>query len=155
MSFMFNVRSSPCPAPNLQSRPALHAACIAVARSPPDPPHLAPHRMPSFRLSAGRVGVQPPAELRHLQGHEHVPHVPRALLPVPCPESAVEPSHARCLHRGRPSPPTTGAAPRPAPHALLSALGRTRRRSTRRSASTPLASRTCTTCSRCAPPHKP
>ena len=29
---MFRVRSSPCPAPNLQSSPALHAACTAVAR---------------------------------------------------------------------------------------------------------------------------
>eukprot|EP00964_Phaeocystis_antarctica_P069347 scaffold42116_cov53-Phaeocystis_antarctica.AAC.1 len=45
MASMFYVRSSPCPAPNLQSRPPLHAACIAVARRlPPPDPQLAPHR---------------------------------------------------------------------------------------------------------------
>ena len=32
---MFNVRSSPCPAPNLQSSPPLHAACTAAGRRPP------------------------------------------------------------------------------------------------------------------------
>eukprot|EP00964_Phaeocystis_antarctica_P042382 scaffold24289_cov49-Phaeocystis_antarctica.AAC.2 len=30
---------------------------------------LASHRMPPFRLTAVRVGVQPAAELRHLQRH--------------------------------------------------------------------------------------
>ena len=93
MRSMFSVRSSPCPAPNLQSSPHLHAACAAVARRlPPSGSHLTPHRMPSFRLSAGRVSVQPAAELRHLQRHNHGLHVPGALLPVPCPQSAVEPS---------------------------------------------------------------
>ena len=32
---MFYVRSSPCPAPNLQSSPPLHAACTAAGRRPP------------------------------------------------------------------------------------------------------------------------
>ena len=32
MAYMFYVRSSPCPAPNMQSRPLLHAASTAVAR---------------------------------------------------------------------------------------------------------------------------
>ena len=47
---MFRVRSSPCPAPNLQSSPPMHATtCSAVAlRLPPPGPHLVPHRMPSF-----------------------------------------------------------------------------------------------------------
>eukprot|EP00964_Phaeocystis_antarctica_P070615 scaffold43012_cov49-Phaeocystis_antarctica.AAC.6 len=35
MSLMFYVRSSPCPAPNLQSSPLLHAACTAVGRHLP------------------------------------------------------------------------------------------------------------------------
>ena len=35
--------------------------------------------MPPFRLSAERGGVQPAAELRHLQRHEHERHVPSAL----------------------------------------------------------------------------
>ena len=56
MDYIFHVRSSPCPAPNLQSRPALHAACAAVARRlPPSNLHLASHRMPSFRLSAAHI----------------------------------------------------------------------------------------------------
>ena len=105
---MFIVRSSPCPAPNLQSNPPLHAACTAVARRlPPPSPHVVPHRMPSFRLSAARVCVQPAAELRHLQRHEHGQHVLRALLlPVPCSRNcsrALPP--ARCLRRRRPPPP--------------------------------------------------
>eukprot|EP00964_Phaeocystis_antarctica_P128453 scaffold92250_cov61-Phaeocystis_antarctica.AAC.6 len=81
---------SPCPAPNLQSSsPAVHASCAAVVCSlrPPFPARGSPRtpRMPSFRLSAVRVGVQPAAELRHLPRHHHVVHVRGALLPVPCP----------------------------------------------------------------------
>ena len=79
--------------------------------------------MPSFRLSAASVGVQPAAELRHLQCHGHDHHVLRALLPMPFPQSSVEPSPARCVHRGRPPPPASRSAPRPASHALLSTLG--------------------------------
>ena len=207
MHKMFDVRSSPWPAPNLQSSPPPHAACAAVARRlPPPGPHLSPHRMPSFRLSAGRVCVQSVAELRHVQCHRHGLHVLRALLPVPspnlqsrpslraacaavarrlppsgpstsprtaCPLSdsrqeasvfnqplsfdtssvttmsgmfyvrsspralspicAVEPSRGRCLPLRSPAAsclPTR--IPRPAPHALLSTLGSSRRRSTSR-----------------------
>eukprot|EP00964_Phaeocystis_antarctica_P047523 scaffold27491_cov49-Phaeocystis_antarctica.AAC.3 len=127
MSYMFRVRSTPV-LPRICSR-ALTCTLDAVAprllaRS------LAPHRMPSVRLSAGRVGVQPAAELRHLQRHDHALHVPRA--PVLCSQSADEPSPARCVHRGRPPPPASKPAPRPAPHAPLSTLGRARRRSTSR-----------------------
>ena len=35
MGWMFYVRSSPYPAPNLQSSPPLRLACTAVARRPP------------------------------------------------------------------------------------------------------------------------
>eukprot|EP00964_Phaeocystis_antarctica_P010220 scaffold5611_cov48-Phaeocystis_antarctica.AAC.2 len=84
--------------------------------------------MPPLRLSAGRAGVQPAAELRHLQRHNHALNVHGALLPVPCPESAVEPCPAPCLHRGRPPPPASRySAPRTTPHALLLTLGRARR----------------------------
>eukprot|EP00964_Phaeocystis_antarctica_P032960 scaffold18676_cov52-Phaeocystis_antarctica.AAC.3 len=109
MDGMFWVRSSPCPAPNLQSRalPCTLLAPRSPAASRLPTRTLAPHRMcPPFD-SAGRVGVQPAAELRHLQRHDHGPHVQRALLPVPCPETAVEPSPARCLCRGRPPPPAS------------------------------------------------
>ena len=46
---MFFVRSSPSPAPDLQSRPPVHAACAAVARHlpPPGTLHLFLRRMPS------------------------------------------------------------------------------------------------------------
>eukprot|EP00964_Phaeocystis_antarctica_P038133 scaffold21831_cov48-Phaeocystis_antarctica.AAC.1 len=100
MAYMFRVRSSPCPALNLQSSPPLHAACTAVARHLRPPGlHLAPHRTPPFRLSAVRVGVQPAAELRHLQRHRHGLHVPGALLPVPCSQSAAKSTPTRCVHR--------------------------------------------------------
>eukprot|EP00964_Phaeocystis_antarctica_P094239 scaffold60987_cov51-Phaeocystis_antarctica.AAC.1 len=71
MVYMFGVRSSPCPAPKLQSTspaPGLHRGRPPPPASFPSPP---PHCMPPFRLSAGREGVQPAAELRHLQRHEH------------------------------------------------------------------------------------
>ena len=56
MGGMFRVRSTPCLTPNLQSSPPLHAACATVARRlPPPGPHLAPHRMPSFRLGSTRT----------------------------------------------------------------------------------------------------
>eukprot|EP00964_Phaeocystis_antarctica_P139263 scaffold104014_cov36-Phaeocystis_antarctica.AAC.1 len=111
----------------------MHAACTAIARRfPPPGPHLVPHRMPSFRLSAVRESVQPAAELRHLQRHGHVGHVLRALLPVPCPQPAVDPSPARCVRCGRLPPAASRAARRPASHALLLTLGRSRRRSTSR-----------------------
>eukprot|EP00964_Phaeocystis_antarctica_P104650 scaffold69773_cov45-Phaeocystis_antarctica.AAC.1 len=57
--------------------------CRAVSSASQPARRPAPH-MPSFRLSAVRVGVQPAAELRHLQRHEHAIHVRGALLPVPC-----------------------------------------------------------------------
>eukprot|EP00964_Phaeocystis_antarctica_P001077 scaffold605_cov43-Phaeocystis_antarctica.AAC.1 len=111
MYSMFYVRSSPCPVPICsRARPCT----LREPRSPAaSRPNLAPHRMPSFRLSAVRVGVQPAAELRHHQRHEHVRHVPGALLPVPCPKSAVEPCPARCLPRDRPPPPVCWPAPSP------------------------------------------
>ena len=100
MQSMFNVRSSRALLP-ICSRPSPCALRVHRGRQPlPAPPgtlHRAPHRMPSVRLSAVRVGVQPAAELRHLQRHGHVPDVLRALRPVPCTQSAVEPSPARCL----------------------------------------------------------
>eukprot|EP00964_Phaeocystis_antarctica_P138816 scaffold103466_cov54-Phaeocystis_antarctica.AAC.2 len=99
---MFYVRSSPRPAPNPQSSPPCTLrAPRSPAILPPPSLNLAPHRMSSFRLSAGRAGVEPAAELRHLQRHNHIRHVLGALLPVPCSESTVDLSPARCLRRGR------------------------------------------------------
>ena len=89
------------------SRALSPARCLHRGHQPPSrlPARtLAPHRMLSFRLSVVRVGVQPAAELRHLQRHEHVRHVLCAPLSVLCPESAVEPSPLR--------PACTAVAPR-------------------------------------------
>eukprot|EP00964_Phaeocystis_antarctica_P074400 scaffold45742_cov55-Phaeocystis_antarctica.AAC.4 len=69
--------------------------------------------MPSFRLSAEREGVQPAAELRYLQRHEHAIRVCGALLPMPCSISAAEPSPAHCVPRGRPPPPAVPARTSP------------------------------------------
>ena len=133
MHGMFYVRSSPCSATNLQPRPPLHGACASVVRRLlPLGPQLAPHRMPSVRLSAARVGVQPAAELRHVQRHNHGVHVPGALLPLPFPQSTVEPSPARCVRRGCPPLPASRPAAHLAPYALLPTLGRARGRSTSR-----------------------
>ena len=111
-----------CPVPSLQSSPLLHshAACAAVAHRLPSPgPHIAPNRMPSFRISAGREGVQPATDSRHVQRQRHELDVIRALLPC-CPHNYVVGSFpARsCLHR---RPLVSWPAPRPAPCALLSA----------------------------------
>eukprot|EP00964_Phaeocystis_antarctica_P016220 scaffold8959_cov55-Phaeocystis_antarctica.AAC.3 len=70
MYSMFLVRSSPCPAPNLQPRPLL--CTLRAPRSPDCPPTRIPRPAPhalSYRLSAGRVRVQSAAELRHVQRH--------------------------------------------------------------------------------------
>ena len=48
MAYMFLVRPSPCPAPNLPSNTPLRPACAVARRLPPPRPHLlAPHRTPS------------------------------------------------------------------------------------------------------------
>ena len=77
------------------------------------PVYLAPHRLPFFRLSVGRVGVQPAAELGHVQGRIHARHVPGALRACPGPQLSV----------GLPMPAACAAAT--APHPPASARGRT------------------------------
>ena len=118
----FSVRSSPCPTPNLQSSPPVHAACAAVARHlPPPGPHLAPHRMPSFHFDlAASGGVQPAAELRHVQRHDHGIHVQRAPRACPGPRPSVGPSPCTPLapHCRPHSLPASRPAPHPASYAL-------------------------------------
>eukprot|EP00964_Phaeocystis_antarctica_P062308 scaffold37323_cov45-Phaeocystis_antarctica.AAC.1 len=89
--------------------------------------------MPSFRLSAERVGVQPAAGVRHVQRHGHEQHVRSALLPVPCLQSAQSspPLYSACTTVAF-RPPASRAAPRPASYAPLSTLGSKRLRSTSR-----------------------
>jgi hypothetical protein len=130
MGWMFAVRSFPLPSPIL--------ACT--------------HRMPPFRLSAVRVGVQcgPLGLLRrrggllgNLQRHKHALHVLRALLSprVLSDPSAVAPCPcARCVHCVE--SPAVSCLPartsRTACHCMpLSTLGSTQGRSISRSASQP------------------
>ena len=120
MNGMFYVRSSPAALP-LRIEPS-RTRCVHRCRyrcRPPSPAsrpaQLAPHRMPSFRLSAERVarrcdhgarlssaGVQPATKLRHVQRHNHGLDVLRALLPVPCSRRALP-----CMLRVPPSPATS------------------------------------------------
>ena len=62
MAHMFHVRSSPCPAPNLQPSP-LSCTLLAPpspAASRPPGPHLAPHHMPSLRLGSTQTPCPTP-----------------------------------------------------------------------------------------------
>ena len=81
MQDMFRVRSTPV-MPHICRR-------ASTARWTPSPPICwpAPRTAPyaPFRLSAGRVGIQPAAELQHFQRHGHVRHVPGALHGLFCP----------------------------------------------------------------------
>eukprot|EP00964_Phaeocystis_antarctica_P057098 scaffold33741_cov63-Phaeocystis_antarctica.AAC.9 len=120
--YMFYVRSARAQAPSLQSGPP--RAC-----------HLRCHRPTPFNLpartssriacppldSAAREGVQPAAELRHVQGHRHALDVHRALraCPGPQPSAGGLPVHATCAATA-PRSVASRPAPRPTSHALLS-----------------------------------
>jgi len=127
MRFMFDVRSSPCPDPCVQSDPPLHAACAAVARRLPHLPRTAP-RM--------RLSMRPPPPFDSRQ-HAYAFNQPLSwdlsslteigymffVRSSPCPLThiALGPCPARCIHRGC-FPPLPHLAPRPhlAPHRILS-----------------------------------
>ena len=122
---MFNVRSARAPPPaNLES--GLPRACRL--RRPPShalPPHALQartsprmHRTPSLRLhSAGRVGLQPAAELRHVQRHDHVQHVLRALRACPVPQAL-----SRAFPRACPLAPPPHTLPPPDPRLACALL---------------------------------
>eukprot|EP00964_Phaeocystis_antarctica_P018818 scaffold10366_cov59-Phaeocystis_antarctica.AAC.1 len=56
MERMFLVRPYPCPAPNLQSRPSLHAACRRGRPPPAAPPTRTPRPAPhALLLTLGRA----------------------------------------------------------------------------------------------------
>ena len=100
---------------------SLHAHCLHHRN--PTPSHLPARASPRTVClpfdSAGRVIVQPAAESRHVQRHNHAWHVLRALP---------------CTLLTRPPPPLSCPGPHlashPTPHAFR--LGRKRRRSTSR-----------------------
>ena len=137
MHSMFAVRSARAPASSLHSFGS--TACNLLAPPPPPrPPASRPACRPSFYAfpfdSAGSVGVQPAAELGHVQRQRHELHVSRALRACPCQQpSQLGPLPAPCLRRRRPHahpPPLPPVAPL---FMLLPfRLGRPRRRSTSR-----------------------
>ena len=103
----------PCPESAVEPYPA---RCVRRGHPPPPasrPKYLAPHRMPFFRVSAGRVIVQTATELRYLQRRGHGPHVLRA-LPPPAPNLHSSLAlHAACTAVARRLPPTN---PHTSPH---------------------------------------
>eukprot|EP00964_Phaeocystis_antarctica_P093008 scaffold59922_cov49-Phaeocystis_antarctica.AAC.2 len=105
MAEMFFVRSSPCPAPDLQSSPPLHAACTAIAchllQHPA--PQLAPHRMPSLRLGRAETPCPPPTSCSSVaRGRAPRPSPPLAMAragvrgPAPRPARRTEAFTSRC-----------------------------------------------------------
>ena len=153
MLSMFFVRSARALALSLES--GSPRACRLRRRRPTPsrfPAHTSPHTVcPAFDW-AGGVGVQPAAELRHVQGQEHARHVRRALraCPVPPALSRALPVRAACV-AATPRPRASRATPLPASHMPALRLGSKRTRSTSRSASTRPRSRTWSACSTCAP----
>eukprot|EP00964_Phaeocystis_antarctica_P117934 scaffold81772_cov49-Phaeocystis_antarctica.AAC.7 len=139
MNYMFGVRSSPWPAPSLQSSPR-PARCVRLGRPPPPASrgsHLAPHatvhatRPPFGSWQQASAFNQPLSfDTSSVTSMYYMFYVRSS--PCPGPQSAVEPSPTRCVHRGRPPPSASKPAPHPIPYALLSTLGSTRRRSTSR-----------------------
>eukprot|EP00964_Phaeocystis_antarctica_P074401 scaffold45742_cov55-Phaeocystis_antarctica.AAC.5 len=111
---MFYVRSSPCPAPYLQPSPPLHAACPAVARRlPPSRPAPRPAACPPFDSRQNAKAFNQPlsfdtSSVTNMAGIFYV-----RSSPCPVPISAVEPSPARCVHRGHPPPPAVPARTSP------------------------------------------
>ena len=111
-----------CPASSLHSW-VLPARCLRRRRSSTPSRHRA--RMSRlFRCfpfdSAVRVGVQPAAEPRHVQRHEHAIHVSGALRACPASSLHSWALPARCLRRCRPTPSCLAARASPSSFASLS-----------------------------------
>ena len=136
MSRTFCVRSAPCPAPNLhRAHPGRPPPSRPPPYPPPDPQGLAPHHMPSPSVSR-----QEALAFNQLLSFDTSSVTTMYWMfqvrssRVPCPQSPVGPSPARCLRTPvarRLTPPD----PHYAPHriyALLLTHGRARRRSTSR-----------------------
>eukprot|EP00964_Phaeocystis_antarctica_P061637 scaffold36844_cov58-Phaeocystis_antarctica.AAC.3 len=128
MQQMFAVRSSPCPAPNLQSSPPLHVACTVVAhRLPPLPARTSPRTVcpPCDSRQDATAFNQPlsfdTSSVTTMYRMYNMFYVRSS--PCPAPQSAVEPCPARCVPRRRPPPPAF--SPQTAPHYMPSLrLGR-------------------------------
>ena len=102
MESMLRVRCSPCPAPNLQSSPLLHAACPAVAR------RLS--RLPTCTSACTACLPFDPRQFESSAFNQPLSfdtssvttlYYMFAVRSSPCPQSAVKPSpaHAACAPR--------------------------------------------------------
>eukprot|EP00964_Phaeocystis_antarctica_P143392 scaffold108938_cov51-Phaeocystis_antarctica.AAC.3 len=84
---MFYVRSARALGPSFVSG---HPRACRLRRCRPTPCHLPARTSPRISCppsdSAVRDGVQPAAELRHVQGHDHALDVRRALHACPGPQ---------------------------------------------------------------------
>ena len=95
-----------CPGSHsLELGPSRAYASLHQRRYTAPRPHTPPGPYTSSRVactpfdSAGGVGVQPSAQLRHVQGHKHEKHVRGALRACPdLPSLESDPPHARRLH---------------------------------------------------------
>ena len=122
---MFYVRSARALAPTALGRALpVYADCVATTQRPhaSRAVSLFPHRIPAPFDSAVRVSVQPAAQLRYVQGHDHAQHVlrarsARALAPKAL--SRAVPVHAACVAANQ-RPHASRAAPLPTSHARLS-----------------------------------
>ena len=132
MKNMFAVRSA-------RALPLIPSRVLACALLAPAPPHallpLAP-RVALHELRCGlavRDGVQPAAEIRHVQRHNHERHAFGPLRACPAPDSQSGPPPARCLRRRRPTPSQLPARVSTVSFRMPSSrLGSKRRRSTSR-----------------------
>ena len=104
MSTMLLVRSA-------RALPPIPSWVLARTLHAPPPPHRPPSSRPASHPivcplfdSAGRIGIQPAAELRHLQSHRHELHVYCALHACPGPRPQLGPRpHVTCA-TAAPSP---------------------------------------------------
>ena len=136
MQTMFNVRCSPCPAPNeFAAAPSL-ARCVRRGCPPPAAPRpvsLAAHAWPCFYSRQQAYAFNQPlsfdtSSVTSMGQMFYVRFTPLALLPI-CSQALL---CTRCVRRGRLPPAASWREPRPAPYALRSTLGSKRMRSTSR-----------------------
>eukprot|EP00964_Phaeocystis_antarctica_P068808 scaffold41714_cov51-Phaeocystis_antarctica.AAC.2 len=107
MAYMFYVRSSPCPAPNLQSRPPLYAACTAVARRlPPPGPYPSPRTAcPPLDSPQGASAFNQPLSFDTSSVTTMTYMFRVRSSPCPARQSAVEPSLPHSAAASRPPGP--------------------------------------------------
>ena len=108
-----------CPGSHsLELGPSRAYASLHQRRYTAPRPHTPPGPYTSSRVactpfdSAGGVGVQPAAQLRHVQGHKHEPHVRGALRACPGPPVLSRSPPCAChLRRRHPTPSRLPRAP--------------------------------------------